>query len=134
MLWETDDGTGERFIISAPNWQDWRRQSTSFEHMAIWEQSRFNWPGDQEPEQVFGIRASSGLFPMLGIAATTGTHVHRIRRSARHTTSWSSMTVCGDAASDARPDVIGQTMRVNGKPHEIIGVMPPHFIFDTEPS
>src|SRR5829696_1699358 len=73
MTWEASIGDpANPFIVSAPNWQDWQRQNTSFEQMAIWENLRFNLAGDAEPEQVLGMRASAGLFAMLGIQPQLG--------------------------------------------------------------
>jgi putative ABC transport system permease protein len=130
MTWEASIGhPGNPFIVSAPNWQDWQRQSTSFEQMAIWENLRFNLAGDAEPEQVLGMRTSSGLFAMLGIEPQLGRTFTADEESPGH-----HVVVISDALWQSRygrnPAVIGTTTRVNGKPHEIIGVMPPRFIFE----
>ena len=132
MTWETDARDPEDVsIVSAPNWTDWQRQSTSFADMAIWENLRFNLSGDAEPEQVFGMRASSGLFPMLGLLPQLGRTFTPAEDAPGH-----DVVVIGDALWRQRyggaPDVIGKVTRVNGKPHEIIGVMPPAFIFEQQ--
>jgi len=132
MLWEVEVADPENpYIVSAPNWQDWRRQSTSFEHAAIWENLRFNLAGEQEPEQVFGMRVSAGLFPMLGLAPQLGRTFTEQEETPGH-----ALVVISDGVwrrrFGARPDAIGTTMRVNGKPHEVIGVMPPQFIFEQQ--
>ena len=132
MTWETDvNDPGSVSIVSAPNWQDWQRQSTSFEHMAIWENLRFNLSGDAEPEQVFGMRASSGLFPMLGLEPQLGRTFTAAEEAPGH-----DVVVISDALWRHRyggtQDVIGKVTRVNGKPHEIIGVMPASFIFEQQ--
>jgi putative ABC transport system permease protein len=117
------------FIASQPNWADWVRQSTSFEHMAIWEEMRFNLAGDGEPEQVAGMRVSHGLFPTLGLRPQLGRTFLPAEDAPGH-----HVMVISDrlwrTRYGGRPDVVGQTTRVNGKPHEIIGVMPPEFIFE----
>ena len=117
------------FIVSAPNWQDWQRQNTSFEQMAIWENLRFNLAGDAEPEQVAGMRASSGLFPMLGIRPQLGRTFTAAEDVPGHDVVVISDTLWRQRYG-ADPAVIGRVTRVNGKPHEIIGVMPREFIFE----
>ena len=38
MMWEADARDESNLtIVSAPNWQDWSRESQSFTHTAIWE-------------------------------------------------------------------------------------------------
>ncbi|HJR58529.1 MAG TPA: ABC transporter permease [Vicinamibacterales bacterium] len=130
MTWEVAvDDPQDVYIVSQPNWEDWQRQSTSFEHLAIWENLRFNLAGDAEPEQVFGMRVSHGLFPMLGLRPQLGRTFLPKEDAPGH-----DVVVISDglwrSRYGARPDIIGRTTRVNGKPHEIIGVMPPAFIFE----
>ena len=74
MLWESEAGNaGTSFIVSAPNWQDWRRQSTTLE--AHWRSGRFqsfNVSGGPAPEQVSGLRVSSSAFTLLGVQPQLG--------------------------------------------------------------
>jgi putative ABC transport system permease protein len=130
MTWEYQvEEPDNPFIVSQPNWEDWQRQSTSFEHMAIWELLRFNLAGDAEPEQVSGMRVSHGLFPMLGLAPQLGRTFRPEEDAPGH-----QVVVISDALwrsrYGARPDIVGQVTRLNRKPYEIIGVMPPEFIFE----
>jgi putative ABC transport system permease protein len=130
MTWEYElEDPEDPFVVSAPNWQDWQRESTSFERMAIWEWLRFNLAGDGEPEQIYGMRASHGLFPMLGIAPQLGRTFRADEDAPGH-----HVAVISDALwrgrFGARPDIVGHVIRVNAQPHEIIGVMPPQFIFE----
>jgi putative ABC transport system permease protein len=130
MTWEYElEDPDDPYIVSAPNWEDWQRQSTSFERMAIWEWLRFNLAGDGEPEQVYGMRASHGLFPMLGIAPQLGRTFTAEEDAPGH-----RVVVISDALwrgrFAGRSDIVGHVIRVNGEPHEVIGVMPPEFIFE----
>ena len=129
MMWESDAGDETaRFIVAAPNFQDWSRQSTSFTHTAIWEDLSFNIAGGSDPEQVPGLRVSSTVFPMLGVAPQLGRTF-----TAEEDTPGHAVAVISDGLwrrrFAARQDVIGQTMRLNGQPYEVIGVMPPSFAF-----
>jgi putative ABC transport system permease protein len=128
-LWENAADDPERItIVSAPNFKDWQEQSSSFERMAIWEYQQFNVAALEEPVQVLGMRASSSVFPMLGVQPQLGRTFTVEEDAPGH-----DVVVIGDSLwrsrFGARPDIVGQTVRVNGRPHQVIGVMPPSFIF-----
>jgi putative ABC transport system permease protein len=129
MLWESDEDDPDDFsIVSAPNFQDWTRLATSFDHTAIWEYQSFNIAGGAEPEQVAGLRVSSSIFPLLGIAPQLGRTFTEAEDQPGH-----DVVVISDGLWRRRfaasPAAIGQTMRLNGRPFEIVGVMPPSFRF-----
>ena len=129
MLWEQDAAEPETlFILSAPNYLDITAQSTSFERAAIWEYQNFNVLGGPEPEQVPGLRVSSSVFPMLGVAPQLGRTFTAPEDEPGH-----QVVVIGDAlwrrGFGSRPDIIGQNIQLNGRPFEVIGVMPPAFRF-----
>jgi putative ABC transport system permease protein len=129
MLWEADakDDT-QLSIVSAPNWQDWSSESQSFAHTAIWEILSLNIAGGSNPEQVRGLRVSSSVFPMLGIPPQLGRTFTVEEDAPGH-----NVVVLSDGLwrrrLGARPDAIGQMVRLNGEPYEVIGVMPPTFAF-----
>jgi predicted permease len=129
MLWESEDGNiGTSFIVSQPNWQDWRRQSTTLKDLAIWEFQSFNVSGGPAPDQVSGLRVSSSAFTLLGVQPQLGRTFTPEEDEPGH-----NVVVISDALWTLRfarnPAVVGQTMRLNGEPYEVIGVMPPSFRF-----
>ena len=129
MVWESDNGrAGTAFIVSEPNWQDWRRQSTSLKDFAIWEFQSFNISGGAEPEQVTGLRVSAGVFALLGVRPQLGRTF-----TAEEDDQRQRVVVMSDALWTRRfgrnPSIVGQTMRVNGESYEVIGVMPASFRF-----
>ncbi len=129
MVWETDaDDPSRTFIVAAPNFTDWQQQSASFSSMAIWEDLRFNIGGDGEPEQVQGLRVSGSLFRTLGVPPQVGRTFGPSEDAPGH-----DVVVISDGLWRRRyaadPTVVGHTMRLNGKPFEIVGVMPPSFAF-----
>ena len=128
-VWETSLAAPQDvFIVSAPNFKDWQQQATSFERLAIWENRQFNVSGGDEPVQVYGMRVSASLFPMLRAQPQLGRTFTDAEDAPGH-----DLVVLGDSIwktrFGGRPDIIGQTIRVNGRPHEVIGVMPPSFMF-----
>jgi putative ABC transport system permease protein len=129
MLWEADlDDPEDLSIVSAPNFQDWSRLATSFELTAIWEYQSFNISGGAEPEQVPGMRVSASLFPLLGVAPQLGRTFTPEEDAPGH-----QVVVISDGLWRRRfaasPSAVGETLRVNGHPFEIVGVMPPSFRF-----
>jgi putative ABC transport system permease protein len=127
MVWESDaDDPASRFIISAPNWEDWRQQSETLTDFAIWEHQSFNVAGDAAPEQVDGLRVSSSIFMLLDVRPQLGRVFTPREDEPGH-----RVAVISDALwrrrFDANPGAIGRTIRLNGAPYEVIGVMPPSF-------
>jgi putative ABC transport system permease protein len=96
--------------------------------MASWENRQFNVAGGEEPVQVPGMRVSASLFPMLCARPQLGRTFTADEDAPGH-----DVVVLGDEVwrtrFGGRPDIVGQTMRVNGRPHEVIGVMSPSFVF-----
>ena len=132
MVWERDaDDPTSMFIVAEPNYRDWVARATSFESTAIWEYKTFNIAGDGEPEQVPGMRISASVFPMLRVAPQLGRVFTPSEDLPGH-----DVVVISDSLwhrrYSARRDIIGQRMRLNGRPFEIIGVMPPTFRFTQE--
>jgi putative ABC transport system permease protein len=129
MLWEADaDDLVRTFIVSAANWEDWREQSTTLKDFAIWEYMSFNISGGPEPEQVAGLRASSSAFAMFGVAPQLGRTF-----TAEEDLPGHRVAVISDALwrrrFNANRSIVGQPMRINGEPYEIVGVMPEGFRF-----
>ena len=131
------DGVGDRRATTAtarsssrePVYEDWKRETRSFQSIGIWEYRTYNVASAQEPEQVQGIRATSSLFTVLGVAPALGrvftaeeeTPGHQRRRDQRRRVAQRILA--------AQPSAIGATMRLNGEPFEVIGVMPKGFEF-----
>ena len=129
LFWETDkDNRNETFIVAAPVYEDWVRETRSFSALGIWEYRTFNVASAQEPEQVRGIRASESLFRVLGVPPALGRVFSAEEEQAGH-----NVVVVGDAVWRAHlgadRSAIGKTVRLNGEPYEVIGVMPPGFEF-----
>ena len=130
MVWEADKEDPSRTTItSMPNYEDWRRTLTSFQAMCIWEYLPFNFSGDgQEAERVSGLRVSASAFTMLRVAPQFGRTFTPEEDAPGH-----DVAVISDALWQrrfgGRRDVIGHMARINGRPYEIIGVMPASFRF-----
>jgi putative ABC transport system permease protein len=124
LLWETPAGNADRrFVVSAPNYRDWVAETRSFEAMALWEPQTFNLAADAEPARVSGMRVSASIFEVLRITPALGRTFTREEETAGH-----DVAVISDAIWRAHfaadPGVLGRTLRLNGRQHEVIGVLP----------
>jgi putative ABC transport system permease protein len=126
---ETDAANrAQSYIVSYPNYEDWKREATSFSAMGIWEYLTFNVSSSVEPEQVQGIRASASLFAVLGVPPAMGRVFTEAEEAPGH-----RVVVISDGVwrthLGGSPGAIGSAIRLNGESYEVIGVMPQGFQF-----
>jgi len=129
IAWETDANNRERtFVVAWPTYEDWKRESRSFAAMGIWEYRTYNVASSQEPEQVQGIRTTSSLFTVLGVPPALG----RIFTEEEETPGHRIVVISNGVWQrhfGGQASAIGSTLRLNGEPFEVIGVMPMGFQF-----
>jgi predicted permease len=129
LVWETMGDWKTRWVAPA-NFLDWRRDSRSFDGLAGFSTTSLNLTGAGEPERLQAGVVSDNLFDLLGAQATLGRGFRRGEDEAGP-----RVALLGDALwrrrFGAAPDVVGRTLRLNGEPHEIVGVMPAAFRFPT---
>jgi predicted permease len=114
---------------SYPGFLDWRANTRSFAQMGAYVERPFNISGTETAERVGGALVSAETFSLLGVPPALGRPFTRDddRPGA------APVVMLGDAifarryGADRR--IVGQTIRVNGVPHTVIGVMPPRFRF-----
>jgi len=108
---------------------DWKRDARSFAQMAAFHERAFSVSGTEAAERVSGALVSAGMFEMLGVHPILGRDFSdeddRVGAPAVAILSHSLWTTRYGA--DRR--IVGQTIRVNGTAHTVIGVMPPSFEF-----
>ena len=110
---------------------DWRRDNHNLADLAFWRERAGNITGGHEPERVVGALASANLFSLLGIAPVIGrtfTADDERRREAVVVLSYRLWHRRFGAAATA----IGQTLEIDGRSLQIIGVMPEGFQFPTK--
>jgi predicted permease len=132
MLWTVDPSRGVREAgTSYPTFSDWRSQSRSFTDLAIWQDHAVNLTGTDAPERVSGALMSANTFTLLGVAPRLGRAF-----SAEEDVRRDLVVVLSHRLWQRRfggsPDVIGKTLEMDGRPFQIIGVMPDGFYFPTK--
>ena len=128
MLWEAEtDEAEERNVVSPANFLDWQRQSTAFESMAAGVDWRANLTGDGAPEEIPVAFVSANFFPTLGVRPALG----RVFTAAEDVAKGPSVVVISDALWRRRfgadRGIVGRNIILDGKPNEVVGVMPPGF-------
>lgn len=107
----------------------YRDHNRVFEDVGMWERRRVSITGLAEPEQVESMRITDGVFPVLRVSP----HIGRVFSAEDAAPGSPETVILGYGYWTRRfgndPGVIGQTLRVDGRPREIIGVMPAEFRF-----
>jgi predicted permease len=109
---------------------DWREAQTSFEGLAGFYSGTANLAGDgQRPERYEAAFIGPQAFPMLRVEAAVG----RTFLPEEEGPAAPAVAILGHAVWQERfggdEDVVGRTVRINGEPHTVIGVMPEGFEF-----
>ncbi len=109
------------------------RRAHSLERSALFADSSFNLEGEGEPERISAARVSADLFDMLGVQPQLGrTFTAEEDQAGRDTVVLISDSLWTRRfARDQR--VLGRRIRLDGKPHTVLGVMPPGFHFPSGP-
>ena len=107
----------------------YRDHSRAFEDVGMWDNTRVSVTGLEEPEQVEAILVTDGVFPILRVHPRIG----RAFTAEDDAPGNPETVILGYGYWTRRfgsdPNVIGQTLQIDGRPREIIGVMPPEFRF-----
>jgi len=121
--------TGPRFHLSYLDYLDWKSVNSVFTSMSVYEQDDFMLSTPQGTRQVDGVRVSDGFLRTLGVRPLLGRDFHE----GEDLTSASSTVLLSYAEWQnrygSRPDIVGQSIVLNGITATIIGVLPSDFHF-----
>jgi putative ABC transport system permease protein len=130
-VWQHDLKAGvEREDVSPANFLDFREQNQTFEELAAVEPFSHSLTGEGDPESIKSWLVSDGFFRALGTAALHGRTLlpeeHQSAGAAR-------VVVLGHGLWQRRfggdAGIVGRQLVLNGRPHTVVGVMPPEFQF-----
>jgi predicted permease len=115
--------------LSTADLRDFREQNRVFSAVGALSRRSFNLSTEEEPELVNGCAVSANLFSILGVAPLVG----RDFRPEEEEPHRAAVALLGHRLWQRRfrgdPAVVGRTVRIDGKLHQIIGVMPERFAF-----
>jgi putative ABC transport system permease protein len=110
-------------------WSEWVEKSRTLEEIAVYQTGELNLAGAGEAERVPAVAVSRNFFPLLGISASRGrTFLPQELQPGYEPVALISYRLWRERyASD--PGAVGRTIRLNGRPFTVVGVMPPEFGF-----
>ncbi len=128
MLWQ--DLPQEKLVsFSTREFTVWKEQTQLFENMAVMTGSGFTVTGRGEPELAIGQQVTPSFFPTLGLKLALGRTFLEEEGKAGHDQVVILSHVFWREKFGMKPDVLGQSVVMNGKPYAVIGVMPENFDF-----
>jgi putative ABC transport system permease protein len=117
----------ERVVVTDRALQVWRAQNHVFEDIAGFLSQGITLTGTGEPRRVEGLIVTSQFFRVLGVSPAVG----RAFRREEDQLGTDEVVLIGHRLWMTRfggdPHVIGKTMRVDGMPHTIVGIMAADF-------
>ncbi len=130
-LWESNPEYGSRPNNAAPaNVLDWREQSVTLDDVAFRRhapRARILDAGSKEAVRASGLAVSGNFFDVLGVAPTLG-------RALVWDETWETDTTgivldhdFWQRAFGGRTDAVGRSIRIDGLPGVVVGIMPARF-------
>jgi putative ABC transport system permease protein len=123
-------GGNEREELSgAADYIHWKAESKTFDHMVLFHPGQIYLTDRGEPERLNCVRATANLFPALGVAPQLG----RAFTPDEDRPGGEPVVILSHALWQRRfggdPAIIGQSLTLDGRSRQVIGVMPPGFKF-----
>jgi putative ABC transport system permease protein len=130
MVWMDNQRIGMRTdITSWPTFEDWRRESRSFERMAGFQPIASNLAGELDPERVTNARVSMEFFDVMGVRPVVG----RTFTEEEMAFGGPRVALIGQGVWERwfgeSPSAVGSVVRLDGDEVRIVGVMPERFSF-----
>jgi putative ABC transport system permease protein len=115
---------GHRNGVSAGDFLDWQRQTHSFQQLAAWTGASFNVATRDQPQQLIGRRTSPGWFDMQGIPMFLGRDfLPEEGAPGKDRVVVLTHKLWNELGADR--GIVGRTMRVDGAPRTVVGVLSP---------
>ena len=130
MLWSYNPRQGfDKDVSAYPNFDDWRRQSTSFDGMSAYYGADYALTQAGDPAQIRAAIVTPGFFETLGVRPALG----RTFGSREGTAGGNHVAILSHALWQTRfgsdPAIVGRSIVLDGVAHEVLGVMPASFAY-----
>ncbi len=106
-----------------------REQNTTLEDIGVYNGDSLTVTGSGQPEHVTGLDVTAGTLPLLGVTPTLGRVFTRSDDSPGAPDTVIISYAYWREKFGADPNVIGRSITADGKPRQIIGVLPRDFHF-----
>lgn len=127
MVLNESSGPGQDFSVALPDYLDWQRDNTVFEHLAATHKESRNLSGipGREPERVSCASVTRNFFNIIGLPPKIG----RTFSEDEDRVGAPALVVLSDRlwqrAFNRAPSVIGRSITLHDQNFTVIGVMPP---------
>ena len=122
-LYWTRNG-GRNASASYPNFEDWRKENTTFAAMGGYRESDMALTGTAQAELVSGAMVSANFFSVLGVKPILG----RMFQPEEDTLGAAPVVILSEGfwkrRFGAAPSTVGRTLELDGTAYSIIGVVP----------
>jgi predicted permease len=123
MIWTQE--RGGRNSAAAADYLDWKQRSSSCQDMNAWAGASFNIGTNERPEQVSGSQRTPGFFTMERMPFLLGRDFRpeEAQPGRDHVVILSNRL--WSLYFGANRDLLGQSIRMNGEPYTVVGILPP---------
>lgn len=115
--------------VSPPNFSDLRERSRSLDGYFAFRYTSFALNGDGVPESLSGLMVTGDFGQTMGVRPVLG----RLFTNAEDAPGKNQVVLISHGLWQRRfggaSDIVGKTVKINGEPHIILGVMPSDFAF-----
>src|SRR5947208_7777295 len=127
MVLNESSGPGQNFSVALPDYLDWQRDNTVFEHLAATHKESRNLSGipGREPERISCASVTRNFFNIVGLPPEIG----RTFSQDEDKVGAPSVVLISDRlwrrVFNADPSVLGRSITLHDQNFTVIGVMPP---------
>jgi predicted permease len=113
--------------ISYPDFQDWQRNTHSFEHMVALAQRDYDLTGPGVAQHVNGMEVSAGLFAALGVNLARGRDLSPSEDRPHGAPAVLISDRLWKDRFSSNPRALGSTIILDGVETPVVGILPPKF-------
>jgi putative ABC transport system permease protein len=128
MVWERSQAM-DLMSVAYLNFADWRAQSKSFDQFVARQGTSFTLLEGSEPEQIEGSNISHDFLSLAGVKPILG----RAFVSSDDRPGSAAVVIIAHSLWERRfdkdPRIVGRKIRLGPDLYEVVGVMPPNFLF-----
>jgi putative ABC transport system permease protein len=136
-IWRELTSRYPTFEVNSRHFEHWRANATTFESMAQYVSRSANLTGRGEAAQIVVVSASGSIFDVLGVRAAAGRTLTPADDPERENDATGSKNA-GPAVAvitdtlwrqrlGADPRIVGNPIVLDGRPHTVVGILPPDF-------
>ncbi|HVN06571.1 MAG TPA: ABC transporter permease [Bryobacteraceae bacterium] len=118
-----------RLPVNFAHYVEWRKHCSALQSLAVVRPTSPSLTGVGEPEMLEGARVTASIFPVLGIQPQLGRGFLEEEEPEGHDQAAVISDSLWRRRFSADPRIVGRKIMLDGKPHVVVGVLPPGFQF-----